>query len=44
VAHPIRLNRFGREEEDLIRQMAKMGLQAIEALAFRSHDSPPRAI
>lgn len=31
LAHPIRLNRFGREEEDLIRQMAKMGLQAIEA-------------
>jgi predicted metal-dependent phosphoesterase TrpH len=31
LAHPIRLNRFGREEEDLIRQMAKMGLQAVEA-------------
>lgn len=31
LAHPIRLNRFGREEEDLIRQMAKMGLHAIEA-------------
>jgi 3',5'-nucleoside bisphosphate phosphatase len=30
LAHPIRLNRFGRAEEDLIRQMAKMGLQAIE--------------
>jgi 3',5'-nucleoside bisphosphate phosphatase len=30
LAHPIRLNRFGREEEDLIRQMAKMGLLAIE--------------
>ncbi len=30
LAHPIRLNRFGREEEDLIRQMAKMGLHAIE--------------
>ena len=31
LAHPIRLNRFGRDEEDLIRQMAKMGLLAIEA-------------
>jgi len=31
LAHPIRLNRFGNDEEDLIRQMAKMGLQAIEA-------------
>ena len=31
LAHPIRLNRFGQEEEDLIRQMAKMGLMAIEA-------------
>ncbi len=30
LAHPIRLNRFGRDEEDLIRQMAKMGLHAIE--------------
>jgi hypothetical protein len=31
LAHPCRLGRFGRQEEDLIRQMAKMGLQAIEA-------------
>lgn len=31
LAHPARLNRFGAQEEDLIRQMAKMGLQAIEA-------------
>lgn len=31
LAHPIRLNRFGHQEEDLIRQMAKMGLQAIES-------------
>lgn len=38
LAHPIRLNRFGREEEDLIRQMAKMGLQAIEA--YHSDHTP----
>jgi len=31
LAHPVRLNKFGSQEEDLIRQMAKMGLQAIEA-------------
>ncbi|MEZ5402326.1 MAG: PHP domain-containing protein [Bryobacteraceae bacterium] len=31
LAHPIRLGRFGRQEEDLIRQMAKMGIQAVEA-------------
>ncbi|MEZ5355938.1 MAG: PHP domain-containing protein [Bryobacteraceae bacterium] len=31
LAHPCRLGRFGQQEEDLIRQMAKMGLQAIEA-------------
>jgi len=30
LAHPVRLNRFGQQEEDLIRQMAKMGMQAIE--------------
>jgi predicted metal-dependent phosphoesterase TrpH len=31
LAHPVRLNKLGRDEEDLIRQMAKMGLAAIEA-------------
>ena len=31
LAHPVRLNKFGAQEEDLIRQMAKMGMQAIEA-------------
>ncbi len=31
LAHPCRLGRFGQQEEDLIRQMAKMGVQAIEA-------------
>ena len=31
LAHPVRLHRFGPQEEDLIRQLAKMGLQAIEA-------------
>ena len=38
LAHPIRLNRFGREEEDLIRQMAKMGLHAIEV--YHSDHTP----
>jgi predicted metal-dependent phosphoesterase TrpH len=31
LAHPVRLGRFATQEEDLIRQLAKMGLQAIEA-------------
>lgn len=31
LAHPVRLNKLGKEEEDLVRQMAKMGLGAIEA-------------
>ncbi|MCC6588758.1 MAG: PHP domain-containing protein [Bryobacterales bacterium] len=31
LAHPIRLNKFGTQEEDTIRQMAKMGMHAIEA-------------
>lgn len=31
LAHPVRLNRTGAQEEDLIRQMAKMGMQAVEA-------------
>ncbi len=39
VAHPIRLGKHGVQEEDLIRQLAKMGLQALEA--YHS-DHPPR--
>jgi len=31
LAHPVRLNKLGTQEEDLIRQMAKMGMHAIEA-------------
>lgn len=31
LAHPVRLNKMGSQEEDLIRQMAKMGMQALEA-------------
>jgi len=39
LAHPVRLNRHGRDEEDLLRQMVKMGLQAIEA---HHSDQPAR--
>jgi hypothetical protein len=39
VAHPIRLGKHGIHEEDLLRQLAKMGLQALEA--YHS-DHPPR--